>query len=758
MHRPVASLAAFFLTGAAGLIFQVVWTRLLVLSFGYNIHSVSVVVGAFMGGLALGSYAGGWLSDRLKNPIRFYAICEILVGLFAIAASIGLQLLPEWIAGLRTTLEIPYYGFSPWVLLISLVILLPPTLLMGATLPLLSKGLTRSKEEGAIQIGNLYSINTFGAALGSVLTGFVLIAVLGIQSTLLLAAAIYLFVGVLIFLLSRNLQSTHMISDSSNKESSISSGSNYKQLLLTPILWAFSFSGFANLASEITWTRILSPFLEGSVYAFSLVLGIFLAGIASGTLAAKSKATKTESPEIQFGVSALLVGFTTGIGVLLLSVFVINNSSILPDLGAIVKEPSILFNNLLWFSVILFLPSFFMGYGFPFVARWASSEIKTLGGRIGAVYSGNTIGAVLGSFAAGFLLIPLFGAKNSLLMSALINIVIGILIIGIYFKPKNNIQKWAIPGILFAFVIALWRIPDANIIATEMAYPKQEIEKHHEGADASVTLLKSRVESWQSLNINLRPVSGSGEGLTPWMTHLPIILSNNTTSPTVLNIGLGYGHTFAHALKYPSSQVTVVELIPGVAKIHRSNYPNVQQILSNDRGRIQLGDGRAYLMSSETPFDAIIVDPTPPLYGAGAVNLYTADFFRLCHQKMSDSGFLLMRLPYSTDPISAKLVIRTALSVFPHVSLWHPKGSGFSLIAGKSDPKLPSAKELSQKAIDLDIFTDKEKRLLVATQPTLMAKNEQLLDQVKAFPIVTDDHPYLENPIFYSLWKKEWVQ
>jgi spermidine synthase len=188
--------AAFFLTGATGLVYQVLWSRLLVLSFGYTIHSISIVITAFMGGLAAGSALGGVVSDRLRNTVTVYGLSELGIGLIALATYPLLTGLPYAIAEYRQILSIPYYGFSTWTFLITMAILVPPTFLMGLTLPLLARALTRVKESAALDVGALYSVNTMGAALGSVVTGFFLVAYFGVFTTLVMAASVNILSGV----------------------------------------------------------------------------------------------------------------------------------------------------------------------------------------------------------------------------------------------------------------------------------------------------------------------------------------------------------------------------------------------------------------------------------------------------------------------------------------------------------------------------------------------------------------------------------
>jgi spermidine synthase len=738
---------AFFLTGATGLAFQVIWTRLLVLSFGYTIFSVSTVVATFMGGLALGSLIGGKLSDRLQRLALLYATLEILVGLLAVAVTFILLRFPEIIAVIRQQLAIPYHGFSIWIVLGSLVLLLPPTVLMGTTLPILAKAVTRGPDSGGRDISPLYALNTLGAALGSLLTGFVMLALFGVTGTVLGAAAMNMLVGLAVWLRFRNTAPP--------QATPRSTGNALRPMhRFEPIAVAFGISGFASLAAEVAWTRILAPFLESSVYAFTIVLSLFLIGIALGTLVGRGLTNRTD-PETGFGLAQIGVGFFTTAGLFLLYPFIGTHSAILSDLGAIVQNPSLLLANIPWFALILLPSTFFMGLGFPFIAQWAAQQMLNLGQRTGRIYAINTVAAVAGSVLAGFTLIPLLGVKNTLLLTALMSMLTGF---WLFLRGAGNIPQKGPSAVLGLLLLATLvfglRMDEPSLFATKLAYPGNEILHHVEDPDASVTLLQTSSENRQ-LNISLRPVSGTSRVLTPWMTHLPLLLSKELKNQRVLNIGLGIGHTFETALAYPGSQVTTVELVPAVFETFRHHRPDARDLLARKNGEIILGDGRSYLLDTpDASLDAIIVDPTPPLYGAGAVNLYTENFFEICRRKLRSNGRLMMRLPYSADSFSVRLVIRAALEVFPHASLWQAlKGSGYSLIVSPSNVSLPTAETLSQRLQELKFISSDERGFLQQVQPRPVARRGELADWVSSLPLVTDDHPFLEHPLFFDYWK-----
>ncbi len=208
------------------------------------------------------------------------------------------------------------------------------------------------------------------------------------------------------------------------------------------------------------------------------------------------------------------------------------------------------------------------------------------------------------------------------------------------------------------------------------------------------------------------------------------------------------------ALEYPNSHVTVVELVPGVLDVFRQFRPNADELLAKPRGRVVLGDGRNYLLNqAHGSLDVIIEDPTPPLYGAGAVNLYTTDFFRLCATKLKSTGRLMMRLPWSADPASIKLVLRSAVEIYPHVTLWQQsKGAGYSLITSPGQMDAPSDEQLVSRLRRADWLPESRRRLMERVRPRQVASLEDVVALAEGAPLVTDEHPYLEHPIYYPLW------
>ena len=756
---------AFFLTGATGLVYQILWSRLLVLSFGYTIYSVTIVITAFMGGLAIGSVLGGVIADRVRQRVFAYGLAELGIGVIAVITYPLLIGLPGFIAGLRGSVNIPYHGFSPWSFLIAIAILLPPTILMGLTLPLLARALTRVKEDAAADLGGLYAINTCGAAIGALLTGYILIAFFGVYTTLLMAASVNIAIGVAAVLASRVRSSKGAppsvplkpppegVPDPAVK------GASGPSVAGTPIFWAFAVSGFTALVAEVIWVRIFSPYLENSTYAFALILFIFLIGIAAGGWAGRRAGARSSKSLLGFGLCQLGAGLFTALGLILLFIFVQVYYGVLPEMAMLITRPSIIPEMSLSIAVILIPSTFFMGAGFPFIAQWAGTEFASYGKRTGKLYAANTVGAIAGGIAGGFIILPLLGTRDGLVFVALLYMLNGGVII--YLSRKSLAWRgrslWAGAVLCLVLIVALRSVPDPGLYAIMNAHKDSKVLAFHEDPDVNVTLMgKEDDKSRYALYINLRLVSGSAYSLTPWMVHLPMMLHKGPEPKRLLNIGLGVGHTFSVALAhYKELSVEVVELVPTVVELFGKFSPHGKAAMANPRGRVILGDGRNYLLSATEPYDIVLIDPTPPLYGTGAVNLYTADFFRIIRERLAPGGLLFLRIPYSADRASVDLLIRTAIEVFPEVSLWMPpyerqgvSVAGYSLIAGDYDTTM-DAGELADRVEALKTLGEDWKKVLRMSQPKLIGSGPSLLDgDLDDFRVVTDDRPYLEFPLF----------
>ncbi|HOF41728.1 MAG TPA: fused MFS/spermidine synthase, partial [Candidatus Hydrogenedentes bacterium] len=401
----LAVLALFFTSGACGLLYQVVWTRKLVLLFGTAAYAVSTVLSIYFLGLALGSLWGGRLADRSRNPLRLYGVFEVLIGVWALLFIVAISPAEGMIVpALRLFSGQRIFAVGLRALL-SLLFLLVPVVLMGATLPLLAKYVTAVDRTRGLRIGALYSINTFGAVAGCAFTGFWLLAQYGYFRTTLIGVAANAAAGVLAIVLSR-FAGTASARDEA-PEAADTSAAALPAGKAALVLAVFALSGFCALALEVVWTRLLVLVFTGTTYAFTTMLVAMLCGIALGSAVAAALADRTKSPAFAFGVVEMCAGIAC---ILMLG----NFARIAGQYGPMMQEAGyrwagIMRSRFLLSFSALFLPTFLFGMTFPLVVRALTAGRERLGRDIGVLYSANTFGGVLGSLAGGFLVIPLLG-------------------------------------------------------------------------------------------------------------------------------------------------------------------------------------------------------------------------------------------------------------------------------------------------------------------------------------------------------------
>jgi spermidine synthase len=423
-----AVLLFFFVSGACGLLYQVVWTRKLVLLFGTTSYAVSTVLSIFFLGLAVGSLWGGRLADRSARPLFLYGVFEILIGAWALAFILFVDQGEAIVVGvLRVATSSRPAGIGLRAFL-ALAFLIVPVTLMGATLPLLAKFVGQERRVRGLRIGALYSINTFGAVAGCAFTGFVLIAALGYTRTTLLGAATNGVVGVLAVLLSRRPSAPA----ESNREEVAATGSSDEGGPMPPwlpglVVAAFAVSGCCALALEVLWTRMLAIVFLGTTYAFTTMLASLLCGIAAGSAFASGFVDRRHHPVALFGVVELLIGLSC---LATLSVFEWLPGKLVQwqvDVGF--EWARLVRVKFLLSFAALFVPTFLFGMTFPIVVRAVTASGSRLGRDVGRLYSANTFGGVVGAILGGFVLIPTLGTQNGIVVLGLILFGLGVILV-----------------------------------------------------------------------------------------------------------------------------------------------------------------------------------------------------------------------------------------------------------------------------------------------------------------------------------------
>lgn len=632
----------FFLSGACGLTYQVLWLRLLSLVFGVTVHAASTVLASFMAGLALGA----WLAARLAargHPLRVFTALEAGIAVSA--------LLTPWLLDAASGLYRPLATAVPDSLPIltvarvvaSSAVLIVPTVLMGATLPVLSQSSLVRQAAGA-RLGALYAVNTAGALAGALLTGYVLIGALGIQRTFLLAAAANLVVAAGAWWLAGRAESPARHEASAAVDGPIAAAVAEPGGALVAVMAA---SGFAALALEIVWFRVLVQFLPATTYAFTTMLATVLAGIAGGSALAARRLARGPA---RLETLAWTQGATSV--VVLLS---------LAALGASYQAGWTV-AGLAPAAIAAILPaSTLMGYAFPLaLALWIRGDGVTR--PVGRLYSANVLGSIAGSLVAGFVLLPQLGSRHALIALAAVFLVSSLALL----VPR---RRWAVAVLLVAaFAGAARLVPDPfRVTLAQRHAPGERLFWHEEGVQTSVAVYTGAFRGWLMYLDGLHQASDAPEmvRLHRLIGHLPMVLHRQPKRALV--VGLGGGAT-PGAVSQHASDVHVVELSDSVRKgsefFRHVNY----DLLRRSNVRLRVDDGRNFLATSGERYDVVTADLIQPVH-AGAGLLYSREYFTLVRDALADDGLALQWIGQRSDA-QYKLIMRTFLDVFPHTTLW----------------------------------------------------------------------------------------
>lgn len=749
--RRVYLLLLFFLSGISGLIYQIAWVRQATLTFGISVYAYSAVLTAFMLGLAVGSYGMGRWADRTERPLHIYALVEIGIAMVAILTPVILVSLDGFYATVNRSFQ-PALGWLTLLrLVLSIVVLTPATALIGATLPLMSRIYATQVGRVGSDVGRLYLANTIGAALGCFLTGVFFIRLLGLRETVFLGATLNLLVAVgalamAQFAIRRDRRGDLVISGQESVASgneaplpegrrrAVSSAMKLTRGALRYVAVGYAISGFAALGYEVVWARILYIHTSHAVYSFSLMLTVFLFGLAGGSALGASWLRRHRATLGQFG------GLQLGIGILAVAVLLV-----------FARLPSFhldrLFNGytvpyeLSIATVTLFPPTFLMGLLFPVVASLYTRERTAwVGLRIGTVNALNTLGAILGSLATGFALIPLLGLRNATLFLAGINLSIGAG--ALWLKERRRpVLRWAPAAVLGLPVLAGFLVPP-GIYLGPFAHGSENVVFYEEGIEATVAVLE-----FPERDFKISFVNGRDEVLTDersmlafrLLGHLPALLRPGARNALVLSFGNGLatGALATHPIRWIDAVDLSSEMIEAAKLFSEENY----DVLQNPRVHLHVEDARNFLLQTDLRYDIITVDATHPV-NASSWALFTREFYRLVSERLAPGGIFMQWVPrFALEDANYRSILRTARSVFPHTTLWSTDGIHTFIVSTPERFTPSSLQAVMAEAVKHPLVMDG------LGPPFIMARyfrmsEEALARYVAAGRIVTDNDAY----------------
>jgi spermidine synthase len=748
-------LVLFLLSGFCALIYQVLWLRLLALVFGVTVYAASTVLASFMTGLAIGSYAAGHVADRVRRPLALFGIAEVLVGLTALATPYALEgvkhLYVAWYPAIGDNLGLlTLVRFA-----LSFLVLLVPTALMGATLPLVMKSsLTRADAVGQ-RMGLLYGTNTAGAIAGALLAGFVLIPGIGLMWGFRLAASINVLIGAVALFASWRLgvpvvETTAAAAAREGRAADAAAPVEASAFARRLVLVVFLLSGVTSLALEVLWFRVLVIFLRPTTYSFTLMLATVLAGIAIGSYIATPILNRRRNYlawlagiELSLGVAALSSFQGLGLSVVW-SYAVRERLADLPTLSYL--------SPLLLASLLAILPtSVLLGMAFPIGLRiWAGGNPadSTVARRIGLFYSLNVCGAIVGSLAAGFVLLPLLGSTGTLLVLSTVTLLAGMLLLLPLLETARRFAVGAAVVSVSLFGVLAWMSVDPFDVALTHFHRNERRIWREEGIQTSVAIHERRTGNRLADRMRIMYLDGmhqSNDSAATLFVHrrigfLPTALHPNPERALV--VGLGAGTTPGAVARFPGVEVDVVELSSSVVRGARYFRQASFDMFSRPNVHLRVDDGRNFLLlSPPEQYDIITADVILPRH-AGAGNVYSVQYFELVRRALKDDGIVLQWNGGDTRSEYA-LILRTFMQVFPHTTLW---GDG-SLMVGTKHPLQIDVAAFERKLQDPDTRAVLDDFNLGSVENLLgqfVAGPEMLRDLVGEGPVTTDDRPLVE--------------
>lgn len=690
----------FFFSGATGLVYELLWVRILYQAFGSTIQSITTVVAAYMGGLGLGAWLFGRKADRDARPAALYGWLEIAIGAFGLASPFVLSLAHRVYIGAAGGLAL---GGGPSVALrfgLAALVLLVPTTLMGGTLPALTKGFMGvERDRLQTSLGRLYALNTLGAVAGTALAGFFLIERVGIRPSLYATAALNLTLGAAALALARPLEPSPL-------PPVPSPGARPPDLTRRVALVLLAVTAFASLLDEIAWTRVLVMVVGGSTYAFTLVLLVFLLGIGLGSAIVARRSPARPPPVAD---AALAQGITGAGAALLLAFFGALPLYVIrvfghPGFGA--TERLALLG--LAVGAVVLIPAVGMGLSFPLLADLAAPRDTARGADVGVAYALNTLGSIAGAVLTGFVLVVTFGTETTLRLGLVVNGLAALVLAALAARgvAEGSAEHRAlrarvlVAGGLGSIALGAaagapgWssRLIDLGptIYARDpmgpaarqafLAHRGQRQLAFREGWNATVSVWEG--VSGRTLRVNGKvDASDQGDMDTQIMLGLaPAAARPEATSALV--IGFGSGVTTRVLADVPGMRrLRVVEIEPAVLSVSGLFAHVNDSVLARPTVSAVADDARSALQLRHDVFDLIVSEPSNP-WVAGVATLYTPEFFQIVRSRLTDGGVFsqwvqLYQLPL---PIVAGIV-RNVRAVFPHVEVWFSSSLDLMILA-----------------------------------------------------------------------------
>ncbi|MCG6922541.1 MAG: fused MFS/spermidine synthase [Acidobacteria bacterium] len=671
--RPLLA-ALFVVSGFSAVAYQVVLSRYVQLIVGSTAYAISALLVAFMIGMSAGSALGGRWTDRTTHPLRLYALAEAAIGAYCVAFPAIFPALQAFYLEVAPPIEGPLGPRNLVRFVLGVAAFVVPSFFMGITTPAYTKALAAGRPDMGRRVARLYALNVFGAAAGAFVTAYVLVPRLGLVGSIVLGAVLNLGVCVIAWRLSRPVATDVA---SSPPEST----GRMPPSRLAVLLFAAAASGLLSFGLEIIWTHLLAILIGNSVYAFGLMLGTLLLGLALGARLAEGFAEPEGRASTAIGASQMLAGAaviaTLGVWDEMPAVFLLFARS----------SPSFLFMEMVRFAValiLMLLPTALIGIGFPLIMRCVGSEASHFGRSIGLAYAVNTVGAVGGAILGSYWILPARGSLGSLRLLGVLLILAGTaVLVGL----ARGRRRWlgAVVGLAGAlvggWVPVTWDLNALNVAAAiylgRSASGEGTIVFEREDPTGGLTtVVESRGVKTLLTNGKFQGDDSEEVPIQHRLANIPTLFTAGRERALV--VGLGTGVTLAALVAHGFHEVVCAEISGPIVEAASTHFGRVNgDVVSWPSVEIIPDDGRSVLLEREDLYDVVSVEVTT-IWFAGVGAIYSDDFYRLVSRRLKRHGVLLQWFPI--HHLSARnlfLVVNTVRSVFPYVSVWTHRHQGF---------------------------------------------------------------------------------
>jgi spermidine synthase len=741
-------LVIFFISGASGLVYEVVWTRLLGLSIGHTTVALTAVVAASMGGLGAGSVWIGRVLRRQRPALLVYASLEAGIAILALAFPLVLQAVTWFSAEAGRTFERGSVSLAIARFLVALLAVAPATFLMGGTLPTMLEAVpSRSRDRKPDRAGLLYAVNTAGAVTGAALAGFVLIERLGTFETTWLAAGGNLVAAAVAAALwhasadrlrgeapepTRKERTAPIVRTETTRSADLS--------------FSYLLSGFAAMTMQIVWTRALVFYAGSTTYAFASMLVVFLAGLAAGSALIAPWIARMDRPERAFILAQAALAATAAMSLRLLQVGA-------PAIDAIWNPEqswaALTVGSFAKAAVAMAVPTVLMGVLFPIAVHLLPTDARhahgpaTSGEALGRLYAFNTFGGIAGATLAGLFLLPAVGIGRALGCACAATVIAAGVIL--WYRARRVLEAAVVVVTTLFCVWIGWSHRPLHVVAGT-----EQLVFYEEGASGTVSVLQE-VTGTRTIYIDRVPVAGTDAIMLTdqkSLAHIPMLL--NPSARRVLTVGFGSGGaSWSFAQHRSLERIDAVEIDPTVFRAAPYLRDSNHGVWEDRRFHLILEDARNYLASTDATYDVISTDCTDLRYKSNA-SLYTVDYFSLVRDRLNPRGIVTVWMPLGgLGGDTFRMALRTFVRVFPHTTVWYMTNqpTHYLLLVGSDHRVEPDVSDIAAGVADPQIHRDLAE---IRLDDPFKVASSLLLDEQETSrlagegPLNTDRRPLLE--------------